>query len=118
MTKSIFVAGAVGAAILGTVAFAQSTTPSSGTAPPPMTDRQPGQDSSSPGLTGQETDMTRRDVNSGPSTNSNASSEYGAGAQTSSTSTAYDAQSQPTTMGGAQTSSQNGTASQWAGERG
>lgn len=118
--KSVFVAGAVGAAILSTVALAQTTTPSSGTTPPPVTDRQSAPDRSStpPNLTGQETDMTRREVNSGPTTNSNASSGYGAGAQTSSTGTPYNAQTQPGMMGGAQTSAQDGTASQWAGERG
>ncbi|MNS24343.1 hypothetical protein D3C72_561840 [compost metagenome] len=120
MTKSIIVAGAVGAAILGTVALAQTTTPSQ-TTPPPITDRQPAQDnrtSTPPDMTGQDTDMTRREVNPGTSANNNASSGYGAGAQTSSTATPYSAQSEQGMMGGAQTSARDGTASQWAGERG
>jgi len=113
MKNSIIAMGAVGAVILGTVALAQTTVPP-GQNPPPATsagDSQTGVRTTTP----PDRPMTDRNTPSSSSMNNNG---YGAGAQTSSTAMPYNNQTDSTMAGGAQTSMQDGSASQWAGERG
>lgn len=112
MKNSIIAMGAVGAVILGTVALAQTTVPP-GQNPPPATtagDAQTGVRTTTP----PDRPMTDRNT---PSSSMN-NNGYGAGAQTSSTAMPYNSQTDSTMAGGAQTSMQDGSASQWAGERG
>jgi len=113
MKNSIIAMGAVGAVILGTVALAQTTVPPGQNPPPATTARDPqtGVRTTTP----PDRPMTDRNTPSSSSMNNNG---YGAGAQTSSTAMPYNSQTDTTMAGGAQTSMQNGSASQWAGERG